>query len=98
MWRCVMITAFASVETAVEAMRRGAFHYVTKPFDNATVRALVARRPCRRHAPAATKMRSAARMPWPGRSRFERLVGQSRAMQDVYRLIEQVAPSRGPRC
>src|SRR3989337_2274894 len=38
----VMITAFASVETAIEAMKRGALDYVTKPFKNDEVRVVVA--------------------------------------------------------
>ena len=39
----ILITAFASVPSAVAAMRAGAFDYVTKPFDNDELRAVVAR-------------------------------------------------------
>ena len=39
----ILITAFASVPSAVAAMREGAFDYVTKPFDNDELRAVVAR-------------------------------------------------------
>lgn len=38
----IMITAFETVKTAVEAMKRGAFHYLSKPFDNEELKALVA--------------------------------------------------------
>ncbi|HYA42547.1 MAG TPA: sigma-54 dependent transcriptional regulator [Syntrophobacteraceae bacterium] len=39
--KCIVITAYASIDTAVEAMRRGAFDYLPKPFTNAQVSLLV---------------------------------------------------------
>src|SRR5579871_5833479 len=39
----LLMTAFGGVESAVDAMRRGAFHYVTKPFELGAMRALVER-------------------------------------------------------
>ena len=87
----VMITAYGTVENAVQAMKAGAFHYLTKPFKNEEVRHLVA------HAVQTTRLREEnkdLRRALESRFKFEKIVGKSRAMQEVYRLIEQVAPSR----
>ncbi|HKQ62334.1 MAG TPA: sigma-54 dependent transcriptional regulator [Candidatus Polarisedimenticolaceae bacterium] len=87
----VMITAFGTVESAVGAMRAGAFHYVTKPFRNDEVRLLV------RQAVQTTRLRRenrGLRRALDPRNRFEKIIGRSRPMQEVYRFIEQVAPSR----
>ncbi len=87
----VMITAFATVESAVQAMKSGAFHYVTKPFKNDEVRHLVAR------AVQTSRLRREnknLRRALEERFRFEKIIGNSRPMQEVYRFIEQVAPSR----
>jgi two-component system response regulator PilR (NtrC family) len=87
----VMITAHGSIASAVSAMRAGAFHYVAKPFHNDEVRLIVAQ------AVETTRLRrdnQALRLALDEQHRFERIVGKSRAMQEVYRFIEQVAPSR----
>ena len=87
----LMITAFGTVENAVNAMKLGAFHYLTKPFKNEEVRLLVAR------AVRQTQLRSEVkdlRRALEDRHRFEKIVGKSRAMQEIYRLIDQVAQSR----
>ncbi len=87
----VVITAYGTVENAVAAMKSGAFHYLTKPFQNDDVRNLV------RQAVLATRLRAEnkdLKRALEQRTRFERIVGRSRAMQEVYRFIEQVAPSR----
>jgi len=87
----VMITAHGTVENAVAAMKSGAFHYVTKPFNNDEVRALVGQ------AVQTTRLRTEnrhLRRALAERSRFEKIIGKSRPMQEVYAFIEQVAPSR----
>jgi DNA-binding NtrC family response regulator len=87
----MMITAYGTVENAVAAMKNGAFHYLTKPFKNEEVRQLVGR------AVQTTRLRrenADLRRALDERYRFERIVGKSRPMQDVYRVIEQVARSR----
>jgi DNA-binding NtrC family response regulator len=87
----VMITAYGSVENAVAAMKSGAFHYVTKPFKNEEVRQMVAR------AVQTTRLRvenKDLRRALKERNRFERIVGKSKPMQEIYRFIEQIAPSR----
>ncbi len=87
----IMMTAHGSVETAVEAMKSGAFHYLTKPFQNDEVILLV--------ETALTQRRlrlenAGLRRALSQHHTYGRLTGRSRAMQSVYRLIEQVAPAR----
>jgi len=87
----VMITAFGTVENAVAAMRIGAFHYLSKPFQNDDVRHLV------QQAVSTTNLRRENQQLKEAldlRHRFEKIVGRSRPMQEVYRFIDQVAPSR----
>ena len=87
----LMITAFGTVENAVAAMKLGAFHYVTKPFKNEEVRLLVAQ------AVGTTRLRTEnkdLKRALEQRFRYEKIVGKSRAMQEVYRFIDQVAQSR----
>jgi len=87
----VMITAFASVETAIEAMKRGAFDYVTKPFKNDEVCLIVANGIKQRRLVDENRTLKAA---LSDRQRFDVLVGKSPRMQEVYSLIQQVAPSK----
>lgn len=87
----VMITAYASVETAIEAMKRGAFDYVTKPFKNEEVRVVVAKGMSQRHLVDENRTLKQA---LSDRQRFDVLVGKSPRMQEVYSLIQQVAPSK----
>jgi two-component system response regulator PilR (NtrC family) len=87
----VMITAFASVETAIEAMKRGAFDYVTKPFKNDEVRVVVANSMKQRRLVDENRTLKEA---LHDRQRFDVLVGKSARMQEVYALIQQVAPSK----
>jgi DNA-binding NtrC family response regulator len=87
----LMITAFGTVENAVAAMKLGAFHYLTKPFKNEEVRLLTAQ------AVRTTRLRSEnknLKRELQSRHRYEKIVGKSRAMQEVYRFIDQVAQSR----
>jgi len=87
----VMITAFASVETAIEAMKRGAFDYITKPFKNDEVRVVAANALKQRRLVDENRSLKAALV---DRQRFDVLVGKSPRMQEVYSLIQQVAPSK----
>jgi DNA-binding NtrC family response regulator len=87
----VMITAYASVETAVQAMRMGAHDYLTKPFKNEDVLKTV--RNGLKHRHLLTENRSLRRA-LRRKAGLEGLVGKSRVMQSLYRLIDQVAPSR----
>jgi two-component system, NtrC family, response regulator HydG len=89
----VLMTAFGSVESAVEAIQRGAHHYVTKPFKLATVRVFLERavgerrlREQNRHLRATFKERFAARG----------LVGDGPAMRELAALIDRVAHTSSP--
>ena len=85
----VLITAFASVPKAVEAMRLGAFDYVQKPFDPDQVTLVVARALASRQLrEQAVSARQAAGTGSPG---YHRLVGKSAPMQEVYDLIHKAA-------
>src|SRR5881296_1614632 len=87
----VMITAYGSVETAVQAMRMGAHDYLTKPFKNEDVLRTLSTGLRHRHVLAENRTLRRALL---GKARFGELVGKSSAMQQLYRLVEQVAPSR----
>lgn len=86
----ILMTAFGTTDTAIEAMKYGAFDYILKPFDIPQMKSLVDR--------ALEISRMMTRMvsyPEPGqRARpGETIVGSSLAMQEVYKMIGQVAPT-----
>src|SRR3954465_3948797 len=89
----LMITAHASVTTAVEAMRLGAFDYIEKPFDAVSLEQSVARAcdRCRLHQTAARSEERGARLsePLPGSSPMLR--GRSIVMTQLRERIAQVA-------
>jgi two-component system, NtrC family, response regulator HydG len=84
----VIMTAFGGIESAVEAMRRGAFHYIAKPFDLETLCSLV-KRACRERllADENALLRRTLRENLSER----RLLGDSPPMRQLRALIEQVA-------
>lgn len=84
----VIMTAFGNIESAVDAIQRGAYHYVTKPFKLATVRVLLERAGQERLAREQNRQLRAA---FSERFRSLGLVGQSTAMNELKRLIERVA-------
>ncbi len=87
----LMITAYASVETAIAAMRRGAYDYVAKPFKHEELlHALANGLNQRRLQDENRELRSALR----DQGRFMEIVGKSPRMLQVFQLIAQAAPSR----
>ena len=87
----IMITAYASVESAVEAMKRGAHEYITKPFKNDEVLLVVQSAIKHRELELEVQnLRRALREKY----RFENIIGKNRKMQEVYALIAQAAPSK----
>jgi two-component system response regulator PilR (NtrC family) len=87
----LMITAYASVETAITAMKKGAFDYVTKPFKHEEVLHILANAlKQRRLQDENRQLRTALR----DQSRFTEIVGKSPRMLQVFDLITQAAPSR----
>ena len=94
----VMIaTAFGTVETAVEAMRMGAFDFIQKPFAPEVVRLKVSRalelRSERRARVRAEAESAALRDDAAREYRFDEIVGDTAAMRGVFQLIEKVAPT-----
>ncbi len=96
--KAVVITAYGSPENAVEALKAGAYDYLTKPVDLKQFRAVVASAlgrlpgaPAVPPRPAAQEVRSGLVHP-----ALERIVGGSAAMQHVRSLIERVARSMAP--
>jgi len=88
----LMITAFASVETAISAMKLGAFDYITKPFKNDEVLAVVRNAVERRQLKAEN---SALRQTLQSQQEhFAGIIGRSARMKQVFNLIIQAAPSR----
>jgi len=82
----ILMTAYATVPTAVQAMREGAYDYVTKPFENDVLRGVVER------ALGQAAVLADAHAPRE-EDGFGPMIGRSTAMKQVYRLIERVAPT-----
>jgi DNA-binding NtrC family response regulator len=89
----IVMTAYGSVDSALEAVRRGAFHYLMKPFklEEAALwlERAMADRGLKREA--AELRRTVGE-----RLSFRNLVGKSQAMQQVYDLLERVSPTSSP--
>jgi two-component system, NtrC family, response regulator AtoC len=89
----VMITAHGTVDTAVEALKLGAFDYITKPFDKDELRQIVGKALKTRDLAGAELAPPAPDAAQPGGGppgRF-RIIGQSPQIQEVYNVIEKVA-------
>jgi len=87
----IMITAFSTTEQAVEAMKLGAYDYITKPFRNDEIRLIVKNaleRKELRHENLQLKKELGQRYA------FGNLIGKSKSMREVYELVEKVADSR----
>jgi two-component system response regulator PilR (NtrC family) len=87
----VVITAFSSIESAIEAMREGAFHYIPKPFKNEEV--LLTLRKGLEQRRLTTENRS-LREQLRQRFGFDNILGKSKPMQQVYDLIQLAAPAK----
>jgi DNA-binding NtrC family response regulator len=87
----MMITAYASVETALSAMKKGAFDYVAKPFKHEELLHILRNGLNQRRLQDENRsLRTALR----DQARFTEIVGKSPRMQQVFGLIGQAAPSR----
>jgi DNA-binding NtrC family response regulator len=84
----IIVTAYASVESAVEALHKGAFDYITKPFANDHLKAVV------RNALAQKTLfreNRFLRRELREKYRFENIIGKSDAIEQVFRVMEKVA-------
>jgi DNA-binding NtrC family response regulator len=86
----VMITAYGSISTAIEAMKNGAYDYLLKPFDPNELGVLIDK--IIEHQNQARE-NLFLREQYRDRTRFESMIGQSPAMQDVFDLVEDIAPT-----
>ncbi len=86
----IMVTGYATVDTAVEAMKRGAYYYIAKPYKIDEVRkiteeALIKRRLCLENIELKESLKQAQQVPF--------IIGRSDAMKPVVDTIVQIAPS-----
>ncbi|WP_312756335.1 sigma-54 dependent transcriptional regulator [Pulveribacter sp.] len=94
--RCVVMTAYGSAENAVEALRAGAFDYLTKPVDLKQFRAVVASAIQGMGGVPAPQRGVRAKAPAQAQDALERLIGESSAMRAVKQRIAKVARSMAP--
>lgn len=88
---CFMMTAYGSVDTATEAMKRGAIDYVTKPVNLDKLEMMLLRALKGNHLEAENKQ---LRQQLDKQFGLEKLIGRSPAMVEVFEIIRQVADSR----
>src|SRR4029077_4542504 len=86
----IMLTAYSNIDTAVEAMKAGAYHYANKPFNLDEIALLVEK------ALETTRLRREVRALRASQARpysVDRIVGQSRAITEAKALLQKVAAS-----
>ena len=84
----LLITAFGSIESAVEAMHAGAFHYVTKPFHTDEILLQIKRALEQRNLQSEVeRLRKEVR----SRYGFENIIGESARMREVFELVAHVS-------
>jgi two-component system, NtrC family, response regulator PilR len=87
----IVVTAFATTETAIAAMKRGAYDYLTKPFKVDEIGVVIERALEKR---ALLRDNLELRAELQGRFRLDRLVGKSPPMQRLFELARRVAPAK----
>lgn len=88
---CILMTAYGSVDVAVEAMKKGAYDYVSKPL-NIDELEIVIKRAIRSRSTEEEVVALKAQV--TDRYGLENIIGHSTAMEPVFDTIKQVAPSR----
>ena len=86
----IMVTGYGSTEKAIEATKAGAFYYVEKPIEFEELFVLIEKAVERKQQAKEIKE---LRGKLSSRTSFEGIIGTSRAMQDIYEIIENVAES-----
>ena len=84
----IVMTAYASVETAVEAMKFGAYHYIKKPFSSEELIQMLDKL---KMLHGKGKQRSQLKVPMRGRSPYHHIIGKSQAVQDLFDLLENIS-------
>ena len=85
----IIITGYSSIDTAIETIQAGAFHYVTKPLKMAELKALAARAIEKVYL---VKEKETLKKALNFRSGYPEIIGESHLMQEVFRLIDKVSP------
>ncbi len=85
----VMITAYGSISSAIEAMKNGAYDYLLKPFDPNELGVLIEK--IAEHQ-AQARENLFLKEQHKDITRFENMIGQSQAMRQVFQMIQDVAP------
>ena len=83
----ILVTAFATADTAIAAMKQGAYDYLTKPFQVDEINAVIGRALEKR---ALVEDNLALRDQLAGRARLAQLLGKSRSMQKVFEMITKI--------
>lgn len=86
----ILITAFGSIDLAIEAMKAGAFYFVTKPFKMRQLEALVAKAAEQRGLVLENRR---LRREVQGHYEPDRIIGHSKAMREIFRMVDLVADS-----
>jgi DNA-binding NtrC family response regulator len=86
----IMMTAFGTVETAVKAMKRGAYEYITKPFNNDEVLHIINNALERKRLLDRTRYLAEQLEEQQG---IDNIIGESHPMQELFSLIRKVAPT-----
>jgi len=87
----IMITATKTVKTAVEAMKLGAYDYVTKPFDIDELRLIISRSLSTKALEQEVKYR---REEMDKDFDFRNIIGKSKSMKDIFKVVKQIADSK----
>ncbi len=88
---CIMMTAYGSIENAVQAMQVGAYHYITKPVNLDELELVIQRALNSRRVEAENvNLREQIDQKYG----LENIIGESASMRQVFETIQQVAPSR----
>ena len=88
----VVMTAFGSIETAVEAIHEGAFDFISKPMNLAELKNIVARALAQRSLQRRSEKNTAAEDDYP--SQLGKIIGKSPPMLEVYKTVARVAPTK----
>ncbi|HKO17600.1 MAG TPA: sigma-54 dependent transcriptional regulator, partial [Acidobacteriaceae bacterium] len=88
----IMLTAQGSIESAVEAMRMGAYDYIPKPIDPVRLKSILQNANAQREVDAS-KQAEPSRKPSHEAGELGPLVGSSAQMKAIYQIVERVAPS-----
>ena len=87
----IMMSAYGNIEIAIEALKRGAYDYISKPFNRDEIILTLEKATEREHLRRENQLLKAKRK---SEGSFGKLVGRSERMERVYRTIEKVAPYR----